>query len=67
MKEELLKKARKLEAFAEIIDLLENNIKYYQHVDDETGELVDDTGEWSEAHLAAYRETLKAVRKIVGL
>ncbi len=60
-------KAALLEAYADVLDTLNKNIRYYQHEDEDTGEIVDDTDDWSKARLAAYRETMKAVKKLAGV
>lgn len=65
--EEIRKKARELEAFADILEMIEDRIKWYQHTDEQTGELVDDTGEYNTAHLSALRTTAKAVKKLAGV
>ena len=67
MKEEIMKRARLLEAYAEVIGLIESRIAWYQHTDDETGEIVDDDGEYSAANLQALRDTMKAVKKLAGI
>jgi len=67
MKEEILKKARLLEGYAEVIGLIESRIAWYQHTDDETGEVVDDEGEYSAAMLQALRDSMKAVKKLAGI
>ena len=59
-------KAELLGAYAEVLSTLNHQIPYYQHEDD-NGNLVDDEGAWSKARLAAYRETIKAVRKLAGV
>jgi len=67
MKEEIMKRARMLEAYADVIGVLQDRERWYQHTDEETGELVDDDGEYSAANLAAIRETMKAVKKLAGV
>lgn len=66
-----------MDTYADILDYLAGRVKWYQHeetiVNEETGEetktgrMVDDSGEYAEAHLRAYRETIKAVKKLAGV
>ena len=60
-------KACILEGYADVLETLEKNVKWYQHTDDETGELVDDTEPWSIGRLTAYRNAIAAVKKLAGV
>ena len=74
---EIKMKAATMEVYAEILDILSSRVKWYQHnetiVDEETGEtketgrVLDDEGEYAESHLRAYREAIKAVKKLAGV
>jgi hypothetical protein len=74
---EIKMKAATMEVYAEILDILANRVKWYQHpetiVNEETGEetetgrMLDDEGEYAAAHLRAYREAIKAVKKLAGV
>ena len=63
---EIRRKQYELEALADLIERIDNNIKWYQHEDEDTGELVDDTMESDTLHLAALRNVKKAVLKLAG-
>ena len=67
MKEEIMRRAKMLEAYAEVMEMLEDRVRWYQHTDDETGEVLDDDGTYAETNLQALRETMKAVRKLAGV
>ena len=64
---EIRRKQYELEALADLIERIDNNIKWYQHDDEETGELVDDTGESDVLHLAALRNVRKSILKLAGV
>lgn len=74
---EIKLKAAAMEVYADILEYLDGRVKWYQHeeviVREETGEEVktgkwlDDEGEYAAAHLRAYRETIKAVKKLAGV
>jgi len=59
-------KAALLEAYADVLETLNSQIRYYQH-ENESGEVVDDEGSYSKSRLAAYREAIKAVKKLAGV
>lgn len=63
---EIRRKQYELEVLADLLERIENNIKWYQHTDEDTGELVDDTGENDIIHLAALRNVKKSVLKLAG-
>lgn len=64
---EIRRKQYELEVLADLIERIDNNIKWYQHSDEETGELVDDTGENDVLHLAALRNVRKSILKLAGV
>ena len=64
---EIRRKQYELETLADLIERIDNNIKWYQHNDEETGELVDDTGESDVLHLAALRNVRKSILKLAGV
>lgn len=64
---EIRRKQYELEILADLIERIDNNIKWYQHTDEETGELVDDTGESDVLHLAALRNVRKSILKLAGV
>lgn len=64
---EIRRKQYELEILADLIERVDNNIKWYQHDDEETGELVDDTGENDVLHLAALRNVRKSILKLAGV
>ena len=64
---EIRRKQYELEILADLIERIDNNIKWYQHDDEETGELVDDTGESDVLHLAALRNVRKSILKLAGV
>ena len=74
---EIKMKASMMEDYADILEYLGNRVRWYQHpetiVDEETGEeketgrMVDDEGEYAAAHLRAYREAIKAIKKLAGV
>ena len=64
---EIRRKQYELEILADLIERIDNNIKWYQHDDEETGELVDDTGENDVLHLAALRNVRKSILKLAGV
>lgn len=59
-------KAALLEAYADVLETLNGQIRYYQH-ETESGEVVDDEGSYSKSRLAAYREAIKSVKKLAGV
>lgn len=69
MKEALKAKARKLEAYADIIEMLEQRLTWFQHSDenDINGALIDDDSEYAAANLEAIRDAIKAVCKLAGV
>lgn len=64
---EIRRKQYELEVLADLVERIDNNIKWYQHDDEETGELVDDTGENDVLHLAALRNVRKSILKLAGV
>jgi hypothetical protein len=64
---EIRRKQYELEILADLIERIDNNVKWYQHTDEETGELVDDTGENDVLHLAALRNVRKSILKLAGV
>ena len=64
---EIRRKQYELETLADLIERIDNNIKWYQHTDEETGELVDDAGENDVLHLAALRNVRKSLLKLAGV
>ena len=75
---EIKAKAAMLEAYADVIKTLDDRCRWYQHTkEDENGDTItdadgnavwyDDEYESAKAYLAAYRETIKAVRKLAGV
>lgn len=64
---EIRRKQYELEALADLIDRIDANINWYRHTDEETGELVDDTGENDVLHLAALRNVRKSLLKLAGV
>lgn len=74
---EIKMKAATMEVYAEILEHLDGRVKWYQHketiVNEETGEetetgrMVDDEGEYAAANLRAYREAIKAIKKLAGV
>lgn len=64
---EIRRKQYELETLADLIERIDANIKWYQHTDEETGELVDDAGENDVLHLAALRNVRKSILKLAGV
>lgn len=64
---EIRRKQYELEILADLIERIDNNIKWYQHTDEETGELVDDAGECDVLHLTALRNVRKSILKLAGV
>lgn len=64
---EIRRKQYELEALADLIERIDSNVKWYQHTDEETGELVDDAGENDVLHLAALRNVRKSLLKLAGV
>lgn len=74
---EIKMKAATMEVYAEILDHLASRVKWYQHEEKaireetgeevETGRMLDDEGDYAAAHLRAYREAIKAVKKLAGV
>lgn len=74
---EIKMKAATMEVYAEILDILASREKWYQHketiIDPETGEeketgrMIDDESDYDKAHLRAYREAIKAIKKLAGV
>lgn len=66
-----------MDTYADIMEYLASRVKWYQHpetiVNEETGEetetgrMLDDEGEYAAAHLRAYREAIKAIKKLAGV
>ena len=65
--EEIRARAKELEAYADIIEMLEDRIHWFQNEDDDTGELIDEKSEYAKSQLSALRNTIKAVRKLAGV
>ena len=63
---EIRRKQYEMEILADLLERIDNNIKWYQHEDENTGELVDDTGENDTLHLAALRNVKKSILKLAG-
>ena len=74
---EIKMKAATMEVYAEILEHLDGRIKWYQHPEKvireetgeevETGRMLDDEGEYAAAHLRAYRDAIKAIKKLAGV
>ena len=64
---EIRRKQYELEILADLIERIDNNVKWYQHTDEETGELVDDADENDVLHLAALRNVRKSILKLAGV
>ena len=75
---EIRAKAELLNAYAEVLKTLDDRMRWYQHTEkDENGDQItdadgnpiwiDDDGDYAKAYLSAYRETIKAVRKLAGV
>ena len=63
---EIRRKQYEMEILADLLERIDNNIKWYQHEDENTGELVDDTMESDTLHLAALRNVKKSILKLAG-
>jgi len=64
---EIRERARELEAFAELLQELQNRERWYMTEDEETGELIDDDSDYARANLKAIRATMKAIYKLAGV
>lgn len=60
-------RAATLEGFGDVLENLYKNLRYYQHEDEETGEVVDDNDMWSKGRAQAYRSAIEAVKKLAGV
>ena len=60
-------KAYLLNAYANVLENLKSQELWYMHEDAETGELVDDDGEYAESNLKAIRNVISAVNKLTGV
>lgn len=60
-------KAAMLEGYGDVLENLAKNLRYYQHEDEETGAMVDDTDTWSRGRANAYRSAIEAVKKLAGV
>ena len=61
------KKADMMNAYADVLENLKSQERWYMHTDEETEELVDDEGEYAENHLTAIRNSIAAIKKVAGV
>ena len=67
MKNKIREKQFELEMLSDLMSMVENNIRWNQHEDEQTGEVVDDTDEMSQIRLSAYRNVAKMLLKLAGV
>ena len=61
------KKADMMNAYADVLENLKSQESWHMHTDEETGERVDDEGEYAENHLTAIRNAIAAIKKLAGV
>ena len=64
---EIRRKQYELEMCADLLERVDANIKWNQHTDEQTGDLVDDEDENSVIRLAAMRNVRKSILKNCGV
>lgn len=60
-------KSAMLEGYAEVLGNLKACESWYTHEDEETGEIVDDEGDYAKYRLIAVRNAIAAVKKLAGV
>ena len=65
--EEIKIKAAEIEIYADIMDMLSARKKWYQHVDETTGEYVADDSDDARQHLAAFQKVEQKILKLAGV
>jgi len=64
--QEMKNRVNMINAYAEIVEWIERNERYYQTESDD-GVLCDNDDEYSAATLAAYRTAISAIKKLAGI